>query len=785
MAIFRFGKNTGAIIIMKRKMRAVGGAETDNNNDSSNNNNAASNNKKSDDESSQPPPSSSVGVDAGGGGNNSIAASSQQQDISGGIKKMRNTEIVRAIESFGIRALNRDEDFIRFAESFHHCHGHGIMAAMRATLQRPEEAHPAAMQAIRAYAAEHGGGVLNWIADVIVKSIRMRRTPLEMQEGLKITESERPFGASGSQQFNISSHTRHIVIDPFTAQRWVAPPPPSPMQQAAADPPSPHHLPPMQPIAFELQDLDRLGELDLLHGGGSTTLHRYDCAFTCMVALSTMLLCSTFKRKETVEQRAAGLEAFRREKKERIAEAVTQILTEGRDRLIEEEPALRSRLEEVKLGEGPEMRALEARAAELRQTIVKAKERLALFAEPFVPFDKGEDDSRSVEMRIALGNVHSIGLRQLDEFNSELKQCQEALDKVPLPSTISFLFCFQKCGDDGGRGNATGAAGVGPIQGDVRAGEEAPADRRAPSRRQAGFLDRGAVREGDGARPVRDRPLRGCLCAVCDEPAEPRGDPCPPEAPQGHDGAPGRPGGIPHRELFHDPEPLWRHQHRITSAARARTTSSSAAPPLCRHALRTHMYTGSVAACALLLQEEEEEGRCGICWLNEPAPNVEAPCGFGRAVFHHECMARWSARRARCPHCNVDALAGIVVQMVRGWMRDSTETDCWWRGPVFLRVCDGMLFGANETRACESMMRGLLDISWNSPPDLVGAPGWKDGVLSVSFRRNANREILIRIWRNAYLGRGNALLCDGFCMMALQRRAMPSRRRPPQQQEEG
>ena len=144
-------------------------------------------------------------------------------------------------------------------------------------------------------------------------------------------------------------------------------------------------------------------------------------------------------------------------------------------------------------------------------------------------------------------------------------------------------------------------------------------------------------------------------------------------------------------------------------------------------------------------------------------------------------MARWCARRARCPHCNADSLGGIVMHMVRAWMRGSAETDCWCRGPIFLRVCDGLLFGANETRACESMMRSLLDgspmISWNPLP----APVWKDGVLSASFWRNANREILIRIWRNAYLGEGNTLLCDGFCVMAMQRRAMPLRRR----QEEG
>jgi len=164
---------------------------------------------------------------------------------------------------------------------------------------------------------------------------------------------------------------------------------------------------------------------------------------------------------------------------------------------------------------------------------------------------------------------------------------------------------------------------------------------------------------------------------------------------------------------------------------------------------------------------------CGICW--EPMGGLEAPCGWRGAYFHEGCMAQWCRRRARCPHCNADVAGGIVYQFVLAWMRASTESDCWCRGPIFLRMCDGMLIGANERSACESIASEFLLLLTEREPKV--SVTWVHGMLCVAYPRSANREIVVRLCRSAELGDGDGrIACDGFSLMAVQRRVAGVRR---------
>jgi hypothetical protein len=194
------------------------------------------------------------------------------------MRRQRSTTYTRAVESFGVRAHCKDADLLRFVEGFNQCQGQAVATALRSFLPRA----PAVVEPPSTIVA----------ADKVL--------PIQ------------------TVQITYTVHKRQITLDPFSEEPWVEPPPLPPSAVAVA------RLPPMAPVMLEVHsrslssvDLTRLWhvQLDLLKGGGASTLHRFDTLFACLVAMTQLVLCPLFRAND-VAARASILEKERDETKD-------------------------------------------------------------------------------------------------------------------------------------------------------------------------------------------------------------------------------------------------------------------------------------------------------------------------------------------------------------------------------------------------------------------------------------------------------------------------------------
>ncbi len=141
-----------------------------------------------------------------------------------------------------------------------------------------------------------------------------------------------------------------------------------------------------------------------------------------------------------------------------------------------------------------------------------------------------------------------------------------------------------------------------------------------------------------------------------------------------------------------------------------------------------------------------------------------APCGYRGAHFHEACLVEWSARHARCPHCNAPDTEGAVGRLVRWWMaQEEAEVEegrgrrRW--GPLFVALAPR----AAEEEAARALLRTLL-------ATVEGARVVRRSLRTLgvaAMRRGPDRRIEVMLKRTAWVGPRGQRLRDGFMLSAV------------------